>query len=547
MAYRGGGGTAPEGPAKAHGLVEELVQQFADPLAFYRELVQNSVDAKATAIAVTLAWEPGPDQAGLLTVAVRDDGKGMSRDALENQLMVLFRSGKEGHEGNIGRFGVGFVSVLAVQPRLVAVQTTQGRGEQWTLHVHPDYSYDLFRADGGGAHGTTVTLHVPLARGELEGFVAGSQSALASWCAHVEVPVRFVAYVVGEAAPLVEARIDRPFGLDDALLSVEQSADDGRTRVAAGLARDGEPSLAFYNRGLLLHRSSPESLGALVIKVLDARLEHTLSRDDVRRDAHYEGAMRFARRVVDDHLTAHARQRLDEISDGRSDQPLDVLLSAVSQAGLRIAMEDVRLPLLHPRKTERAIRGRALQRERVFVAARPNALTEAAAAAGLAVLDLSVAQSANAYQVLLASLANRALRPVESELTLASPVDETPSDGAMLDGLRRVLEAAARAPSSVRLVELSGARASALSVAGADVVPGVLTREDASRDPLRLLMRPPLFLNVRASVVRAARAAAEREPRLAGALLARAVMLEHGALDESADDAWLVASAEGLA
>ena len=50
MAYRGPAEErrrAPEG-----GLVEEIVKEFADRFAYARELVQNSIDAGATAITV---------------------------------------------------------------------------------------------------------------------------------------------------------------------------------------------------------------------------------------------------------------------------------------------------------------------------------------------------------------------------------------------------------------------------------------------------------------------------------------------------------------
>jgi molecular chaperone HtpG len=49
--YRAGGAHAA-GPADEGGLVSEVVRQFADPYSFYRELVQNSIDAGATKIAV---------------------------------------------------------------------------------------------------------------------------------------------------------------------------------------------------------------------------------------------------------------------------------------------------------------------------------------------------------------------------------------------------------------------------------------------------------------------------------------------------------------
>lgn len=530
-------------PGRPDGLVEELVQQFADPLAFYRELVQNSIDAGARAIAVTLAWEPGPEEAGALTVAVRDDGSGMGRDVLENQLMVLFRSGKEGRENAIGRFGVGFVSVLALQPTLVAVQSSEGRGEQWTLHVHPDYSYDLFRAAGEGARGTTVTLHLRLGRAELERFVQGSQRALLDWCAHVEVPVRFVAYEVGAAAPLAETRIDRPFGLEDVLVAAEASSDDGQTRVVAGLPRDGCSSIAFYKRGLLLHRSSADALGAVSLKILDARLEHTISRDDVRRDAHLERALRFARSVVEGPLTTRARERLDAVAEGRSSEPrLDRWLAAVEAARLPVDLRAVRLPLLYPLEGERALSGRVLERRAVHVARAPSALGEAATASGMPVLDLSVAEHQADYLALLGRALGRVPPLLDAELTLATPIEEEPADHALLEVASRILGEAARVPMAPRLVQLGGARSSALTVAGVEALPAVLTREQATRDPFRLLRRPPLWINVRSSLVVAVRRAAAQDPSFAGALLARAILLDQRALDTAADDAWLAAS-----
>jgi len=43
--YREGHGRGPSAEAYEDGLVEALIQQFPDPLTFYRELIQNSIDA----------------------------------------------------------------------------------------------------------------------------------------------------------------------------------------------------------------------------------------------------------------------------------------------------------------------------------------------------------------------------------------------------------------------------------------------------------------------------------------------------------------------
>ncbi|MBW2462128.1 MAG: ATP-binding protein [Deltaproteobacteria bacterium] len=149
--YRGGvGGPSASSPDET-GLVADLIAQFADRLAFYRELVQNAIDAGSVSIGVRITWEPG-----LAVVAVRDVGVGMSRDVIEEELLVLFRSGKEGQEDAIGKFGVGFVSVLAVDPEVVEVHTSTGDGAAHVLHLRRDQSWELFEVDGGTSAGSTV-------------------------------------------------------------------------------------------------------------------------------------------------------------------------------------------------------------------------------------------------------------------------------------------------------------------------------------------------------------------------------------------------------
>ena len=539
--YRAGRAREPAAPGRSAGLVDELIQQFADPLAFYRELVQNSIDAGARAIAVTVSFEPDPSDAsaGLASVAVRDDGSGMSREVLEEQLTVLFRSAKEKQEGKIGKFGVGFVSVLAVRPRLVIVRTSEGRGEQWTMHLAADQTYELFRAEGGGASGTTVTLQVPMAREAFDAFVEGSRRALERWCRHVQVPVRWVAHVLGASAPLSEARIDRPLGLPDALVSVE--AEDGPTRIVAGLPKDAEPYLACFNRGLLLYESSLDHFGAVAVKIQDPRLEHTLSRDDVRRDACFERAMRFARRVIDEELTAKVRALAGELADRRRlEPPLDRLLAAADAARLDLPPSALRFPLLHPLGGVRAAPASALSRSDCYVASQASPLTEALAEAEGLVIDLSVAAAPELYRSQLSALAGRTLTPPEATLTLATPVEPSGADLAMLEALTRILAATVRAPSRPRLVELRGALAGHVHYVTGE--PGLLREDDARRDPFRRIARPSLLLDARTPLSARARAVAESEPLLAGALLARAVLLDHGSLDEATDDGWLDAS-----
>ncbi len=112
---------APRDP----GIVGDVIAQFADPFAFLRELVQNAIDAGTDAVEVRIEYDGG---AGVTRASVRDRGEGMTREIIEEQLLVLFRSTKERDDTKIGKFGIGFASVLAPSPQVVVVQTARGGG-----------------------------------------------------------------------------------------------------------------------------------------------------------------------------------------------------------------------------------------------------------------------------------------------------------------------------------------------------------------------------------------------------------------------------------
>jgi hypothetical protein len=528
--YRGGTASDPGAPAHDDdGIVDELIHQFADPLAFYRELIQNSVDAGATSIAITASFEPS-----MARVSVRDDGCGMDRAILEEQLTVLFRSTKDKDDTKIGKFGIGFVSVLAIDPKLVAVRTSVGKGEEWTLHLARDQSYELFRAEGGGSAGTTVTLHIPMEEAAFSAFVENSERALTKWCRHIQIPVRLVASVLGAPAPMREVRIDRPFGLD-AIAVVDATGNGGRTRVVAGLPIDGQAYLAFFNRGLLLHETSHETFGKVAAKVLDPGLEHTLSRDNVRRDDHYERAMRFARHVIDDVLTERAVALMREVAEGKVSAPkIDVLHEAIMLAGLEVSDADMRFPILGGG----SVSARALKKEkRVWAALERDPIVDALGDA--VVLDLHAAERPEVYLAVLSSYAGRAIAIAKDELTLVSAIDPSASDLVLLERVGAVLDHLGPAPIDLRFVTLAGAAAGALTISGAGRPPCVLEPQHISRDPFALLGRPPLWLNAGSPLVAAARERAARDLDLAAAILARAILVDRHAIDEAKDDQWL--------
>src|SRR5688572_2286957 len=112
-------------PSLAEQALTNLVNQFARPLDFVRELVQNAIDAGSPRIAVTVAWQApaGGERDGVLRLSVEDWGEGMDEAIIDLELTRLFASSKENDLTKIGKFGIGFTSIFALRPEAVLLRT----------------------------------------------------------------------------------------------------------------------------------------------------------------------------------------------------------------------------------------------------------------------------------------------------------------------------------------------------------------------------------------------------------------------------------------
>ena len=121
-------------------VVENLATQFSSALDCYRELVQNAIDAGSPQVDVWMEFIPSKGHTGTITVHVDDFGEGMDEHIIDSQLTRLFASSKEDDLTKIGKFGIGFVSVFALNPRGVLVRTGRG-GEYWEVFFDQDRSF----------------------------------------------------------------------------------------------------------------------------------------------------------------------------------------------------------------------------------------------------------------------------------------------------------------------------------------------------------------------------------------------------------------------
>lgn len=509
-AYRGGEARGGESRER-EGLAFDIVRQFSDRYAFYRELVQNAIDAGATRIVVRVVHDPDERTA---RISVNDDGSGMTQSVLEEDLTVLFKSTKESRDDAIGKFGIGFVSVLAIEPQVVVVDTSTGDGVRHRLDLFSDHTFELSRASGG-ERGTTVTLHVPTEAEALPHLIERSRHALDRWCRHAQVPITFLVH--GREPE----RIDRPLALEGTLVHVAGRSRDRATELVVGLHPEAATG-AFYNRGLLLYETAERfpGIGAVAFKAVDGKLEHTLSRDDVRRDAHFSTVLERIARAVRGPLT----DRVHEAS-GELDLPgWRVLFDAALRADLALDPQRLFVPLVVPIDGERAWPLARFPLLRCLPASRE--LAEALAASKIPVAALSFTNEAPRIAA-LQRLSGREPVAADTRDGLIAAVDEGPF-GPIWAPLEELLGNAIRKPSRIGVARLGGALTWWLAIGFPLEDQGTHTGSvaDLSSDPFRRLARPPLILNVEHPVMQAARRALLRgaEPRTVAALLARGIL-----------------------
>ncbi|MDQ0513230.1 molecular chaperone HtpG [Ancylobacter amanitiformis] len=203
---------------------------YSDRDVFLRELVSNAADAceklryEAIAspdllgddptLAITIAADPEAN-----TLAIADNGIGMSRDEMIEALGTIARSGTrgfmdrvaeaEGQDGArqgaqlIGQFGVGFYSAFMVALRVEVVSRRAGASEAWawTSDGKGAYSVAPVALEDAPVRGTRVLLHLTddaksyAERWTLERIVK-EQSG------HVPVPITLIEKPGAEAASL---------------------------------------------------------------------------------------------------------------------------------------------------------------------------------------------------------------------------------------------------------------------------------------------------------------------------------------------------------
>ncbi len=329
--------------------LENLVNQFTDPYACLRELIQNSLDAGTTSVDVWFEFNPyEKGDRGIMILHVDDTGEGMNRRIIDTKLTQLFSSAKEDDLTKVGKFGIGFVSVFALEPDAVIVDTGRD-GEFWRLIFKKDRRFDRILLNHP-VEGTQIQIVKEVTPEAFERTKQRSLETIRYWCKHVEPEIT----VDGE-------RINEEFRLGHPHEYVHKGTE---TEIVVGPSDESEPFFGFYNRGLTLREGKSLYHPGVAFKVSSRYLEHTLTRDNVIIDKHYDKAMALLAEIVDGPFRKQLFHRASKSLDYR------LFGYLADRFGRRLPSEYENLPLIPTVDGERVSIGvlsRSARRHKMFL------------------------------------------------------------------------------------------------------------------------------------------------------------------------------------
>lgn len=306
---------------------------------FVRELLQNARDAGARRVVVTTAatgdeWR----------VSCRDDGEGMTEAHARAYLFRLYTSSKEGASGAVGRFGVGFWSVLRFAPRRIVVRSWPRRGQAWEADLSGDLDRVTLRPLAGTGRGTEVVLVREAGEGDLAAAVRAAASADARFLTLRGSPERPLPVLVDGVAVSADFALPAPslaFRGHHGARGVVALGSEPRVELLSGGLRVREAASLDELLGPVETPPAPAAAAGLAPQaILDGPLSIVLARSDARADLALRRLVARARRQ----LARLVREQLESARPSsrrerwrRLRRPLAHATAAVAMAALATA------------------------------------------------------------------------------------------------------------------------------------------------------------------------------------------------------------------
>ena len=265
-------------------IVDRVVAQFSDPFAFLRELVQNSIDAGSGQVEFEMDYVQG---CSVLTCC--DTGEGMDEHLIETRLTRVFASSKQGDLTKIGQFGIGFLSVFALEPRDVVIDTGRN-GRSWRVHFHSDRTFTTAPLSHP-VEGTQIRWVKPQPQIAHARMQADFKATLQKWCPFVPARLSFNGQL-----------IHHDFAFADPLAVLFREPG---TEIALRPCHPEPGWTSYYQHGLTLAERQEPLVAGVQIRINSRFLEHTMTRDRLQQDRGFEKAVELVHRALRELLLPH--------------------------------------------------------------------------------------------------------------------------------------------------------------------------------------------------------------------------------------------------
>ena len=360
-------GEATVGDLPERILSRTIYAQAATRAAPLRELIQNALDASVRGARIDVRSAGARTLGeGDVEISISDAGRGMSGVELLEDLLVPFRTRKEGDPEAIGEHGIGFLGALEIAPRLEVMTSTGAEAHRLRIRPvgarppHSDFAWTLAPIDlpPGSASGTTVrlTLERPVDRAALTAEIL----TVAGFVDPARARIHVNGVLVNEARPRLRRVACVPIGAGGAL---------GDLELFVGRGEGIPPRLILTQRGLLvsdrvdafpgadrsLHREIARAIGAAGYGLV-ADLPPSVPLNKGR-----SSASGFAARYVDEALAAAFERFVleDALHDRELLRGVDHRLASVLDRLVMAALAgEVRAPLSSPQAATAAIDAR---------------------------------------------------------------------------------------------------------------------------------------------------------------------------------------------
>jgi hypothetical protein len=253
-----------------------LIDMFESPYLYIRELVQNSLDAHATTVNISVGVD---ERMKLSTITVEDDGDGMDESILDQYFLNLFESSKEYDHSTIGRFGIGLVSIFAQNPRYVQVETARDGAHPLKVLLGEAKSgapATIIRPrDSAVTKGTRIMLYADLSAGERNRVAQKLREELDAYCAYTATPLLFN-----------NERINKPFDV-----AAPIKVRFGGKGLEAIMGLTGKTGYKLMNHRLVIKaEASPltEQTAGFELLVNSRYIDYNISRNDVIKNKKYQ-------------------------------------------------------------------------------------------------------------------------------------------------------------------------------------------------------------------------------------------------------------------